>query len=369
MISIDKRLWTHFDFISFLFIIPIITLSHSLIADSSQMLANKQLVYFGVGAVAFLAFFALPLRRMEWLIPTVYWISILLLLGVEFFGVSKLGAKRWLEIPFVHFTLQPSEIMKPAFILMMAYLIKKRPPGENGYGVKDFMKLSFYIALPFVLILKEPDLGTSLILLLSGYGILFLIGVDKRIWITLIFACVVLAPLLYDGLKDYQKKRIVDFVSKEPSYQVRQSIIAIGNGGFSGKSEEEATQSKFKFLPISTSDFIFAYTIERHGFIGGSFLLGLYGLLILHFLMLINRLKNDYFAKSVAAGLAMLIFIYVSVNVLMTIGFAPVVGVPLPFYSYGGSSFITFMCMFGIMQNLMTFRFDPEYNKLLKIRF
>lgn len=369
MISIDKRLWTHFDFIAFLFIIPIIMLSHSLIVDSSQMLATKQLVYFGVGTAVFVAFFILPLRRIEWLIPTAYWISILLLLGVEFFGVSKLGAKRWLEIPFVHFTIQPSEIMKPAFILMMAYLIKKHPPGHNGYGIRDFLKFSFFICLPCVLILKEPDLGTSLILLASGYGILFLIGVNKRIWFSLIALGVLVAPLLYESLHDYQKKRITDFISKEPSYQVRQSIIAIGNGGLTGKSEEGATQSKFKFLPISTSDFIFAYTIERHGFIGASLLLGLYGFLILHFLSLVNQLKNDYFAKSVCAGLAMLIFIYVSVNVLMTIGFAPVVGVPLPFYSYGGSSFITFMCMFGIMQNLLTFRYDTGYNRLLKIRF
>lgn len=369
MILLDRRIWSHFDFIAPCLIIPIIVLSHMLIADSSEFLANKQLVYFAFGFVAFLVFFILPLRRLEWLVPLFFWICILLLVGVEFFGISKLGAKRWLEIPFVHFTIQPSEIMKPAFILMLAYLIKKNPPNHDGYGVKAFIKFSFFILVPFALILKEPDLGSALILLISGYGVLFLIGVDKRIWITLALCVGIAAPLLYDGLKDYQKKRIEDFISKEPSYQVKQSIIAIGNGGLHGKSEEEATQSKFKFLPISTSDFIFAYTIERHGFIGASFLLGLYALLIAHFLSQISRFKSDYFASSVSAGIAMLIFIYVSVNVLMTIGFAPVVGVPLPFYSYGGSSFITFMCLFGIMQNLATFRFDPEYNKLLKIRF
>ena len=340
-----------------------------LISDSSDFLASKQLVYFGFGAVAFLAFFLLPLRRLEWLIPLFFWFCVVLLLGVEFFGVSKLGAKRWLEIPFVHFTIQPSEIMKPAFIMMIAYLIKKRPPGPDGYGVKSFVKFSFYIMVPFALILKEPDLGSALILLISGYGILFLVGVDKRIWITLAAIIAIAAPVLYDyGLRDYQKKRIADFLG-EPSYQVRQSVIAIGNGGLWGKSEDEATQSKFKFLPISTSDFIFAYTIERHGFVGALVLLGLYGALIAHFLSLVWRFRRDHFASGVSAGIAMLIFIYVSVNVLMTIGFAPVVGVPLPFYSYGGSSFITFMCLFGIMQNLITFRYDPEYNKLLKIKF
>lgn len=344
-------------------------LSHTLIADSSEFLASKQLVYFGFGFLSFCAFFLLPLRRIDWLIPMFFWLCVAMLVGVELFGISKLGAKRWLEIPLVHFTIQPSEIMKPAFILMLAYLIKKKPPGEHGYGFKDFLKFSFYILVPFGLILKEPDLGSALILLISGYGVLFLIGVDKRIWIALGLGVIVAAPLLYDGLKDYQKKRIEDFISKEPSYQVRQSIIAIGNGGLFGKSEEDATQSKFKFLPISTSDFIFAYTIERHGFVGAAVLLGLYALLIMHFLSLLNRFKDDYFASAVAVGIAMLIFIYVSVNVLMTIGFAPVVGVPLPFYSYGGSSFITFMCLFGIMQNLATFRYDPEYNKFLKIRF
>ena len=369
LILLDRRLWSHFDFISPCLIIPIIVLSHMLISDSSDFLASKQLVYFGFGAVAFLAFFLLPLRRLEWLIPLFFWFCVVLLVGVEFFGVSKLGAKRWLEIPFVHFTIQPSEIMKPAFIMMIAYLIKKRPPGPDGYGLKSFVKFSFYIMVPFALILKEPDLGSALILLISGYGILFLVGVDKRIWITLAAIIAISAPVLYDyGLRDYQKKRIADFLG-EPSYQVRQSVIAIGNGGLWGKSEDEATQSKFKFLPISTSDFIFAYTIERHGFMGALVLLGLYGALIAHFLSLVWRFRRDHFASGVSAGIAMLIFIYVSVNVLMTIGFAPVVGVPLPFYSYGGSSFITFMCLFGIMQNLITFRYDPEYNKLLKIKF
>lgn len=368
MILLDRRLWSHFDFISPCLILPIIILSYVLISDFNDFLGNKMLVYFAFGAAVFLLFFILPLRRLEWLIPLVFWVSIALLLGVELFGVSKLGAKRWLEIPFVHFTIQPSEIMKPAFILMLAHLIKKNPPGQNGYGIKKFIKFSFYILIPFGLILKEPDLGTALILLISGYGVLFLVGVDKRIWIALVLATAIFTPLLYDGLKDYQKKRIRDFISEEPAYQVRQSIIAIGNGGLWGKSEDEATQSKFKFLPISTSDFIFAYTIERHGFVGGALLLGLYGFLISHFLSLISRFKGDFFAKSVAAGIAMLLFIYVSVNVLMTMGFAPVVGVPLPFYSYGGSSFITFMSLFGIMQNLAAFRFDPEYNKLLKIK-
>ncbi|CUU85447.1 FtsW/RodA/SpoVE family cell cycle protein [Campylobacter hyointestinalis] len=368
MIRLDKRILTHFDFVQPILIIPIIVLSYGLVSEASTMLANKQLVYFGVGSLFFIFFFLLPIRKIEWLIPAVYWINIILLISVDIFGVSKLGAQRWLEIPFVHFTIQPSEIMKPAFVLMLAYLIKKNPPDIKGYNLKQFLKISFFILLPFGLILVEPDLGTALLLLITGYGVLFIVGVNKKIWIVLIACTAISAPILYESLHDYQKKRIVDFISKEPSYQVKQSIIAIGNGGITGKSAEEATQTRFKFLPIATSDFIFAYTIERHGFIGGMALILLYGFLIAHLLSMNYKLKKDYFTKTVTSGIAILVFVYVSVNIFMTIGFAPVVGIPLPFYSYGGSSFITFMALFGILQNLLTFRFDPTY-RFIKIKF
>lgn len=347
---------------------PIIVLSHSLIAEANEVLASKQIVYFGVGFAVFLAFFIIPIRRLEWLVPIIYWVNIILLFSVEIFGVTRLGAQRWLEIPFVHFTIQPSEIMKPAFVLMLAYLIKQNPPPEEGYNLKQFAKLSFYILLPSFLILKEPDLGTASVLLLTGYGILFLIGVNKKIWFSLIVVVVLLSEIGYNSLHDYQKKRIYDFISQQHTYQVKQSIIAIGNGGLSGKSEKDATQTRFKFLPIATSDFIFSYTAERHGFIATAGIIILYGLLIAHLLSYLLVSKKDYFLQVISSGIAILIFIYVSVNILMTIGLAPVVGIPLPFYSYGGSSFITFMCLFGILQNLITFRFDARY-RFIQIRF
>ncbi|MGG7047617.1 MULTISPECIES: FtsW/RodA/SpoVE family cell cycle protein [unclassified Campylobacter] len=358
MIVFDRRILTHFDFLQPLLVVPIIIFSHILVSEASQMLANKQLVYFGVGFVVFCIFFIFPIRKLEWLIPSFYWLCIGLLIAVEIFGASRLGAQRWLEIPFVHFTIQPSEFMKPALLLMLAYLIKKRPPPEEGYGIKEFLRLSIYILLPFILIMKEPDLGTALVLLLVGYAVLFVIGVDKKIWITIFIAIGVCAPLIYENLHDYQKKRITDFLSEEPSYHVKQSIIAIGSGGLAGKPKDEATQTHFKFLPIATSDFIFAYNIERFGFFGALGVLGIYALLIFHLLSLNYILKKDFFTQVITTGLAILIFIYVGVNVSMTIGYAPVVGVPLPFFSYGGTSFITFMVLFGILQNLLTFRFD-----------
>ncbi len=364
MFQIDRRIVTHFDFLIPILIVPIVLFSHFLISEANTTLANKQLVYFAAAIVAFLIFFLIPLRKIEWVIPLFYWVSIGLLLSVKFIGISRLGAKRWIDIPFVHFTLQPSEILKPAFILMLAYLIKQNPPPKNGYGWKEFFKLSFYILLPFVLIAKEPDLGTAMILLMLGYGILFIIGVNKKIWITLAVLVALISPLLYNHLHDYQKKRIADFLSDTPSYHVRQSIIAIGSGGLYGKDKDEATQTHYKFLPIATSDFIFAYTVERFGFWGSFGLILCYALLIAHLMTLNYQLKKEPFAQVMTSGIALLIFLYMGVNIAMTIGLAPVVGVPLPLFSYGGSSFVTFFALFGILENLLAFRFDPTYRSI-----
>ncbi|MBP3224476.1 MAG: rod shape-determining protein RodA [Campylobacter sp.] len=366
-LKFDKKILSYFDYIQPLLILPIIIFSYLLISEANTALGNKQLVYFGVGFVVFMVFFLFPIRKFLYLIPLFYWVNIALLLSVEFFGISKLGAKRWLELPFVHFTLQPSEIMKPACMLMLMYLIHKNPPPPEGYGVKDFAKFSFYILLPFALIAKEPDLGTALILFLMGFATLFIIGVNKKIWIALVLAFSVSSPVLYNNLHDYQKKRITDFLSEEHNYQVKQAVIAIGNGGIYGKNLEEATQTHFKFLPIATSDFIFAYMVERFGFVGALALIGFYALLIMHLLSLNYDFGSDYLIRVFTSALATLIFIYAGVNISMVIGFAPVVGVPLPFFSYGGSSFITFMILFGILQNLLTFRNKDNY-KTISIR-
>jgi rod shape determining protein RodA len=244
---------------------------------------------------------------------------------------------------------------------MLAYLISKNPPPADGYRLKDFLKLSFFILLPFFLIAKEPDLGTAMVLMLLGFGVLFVVGVHWKIWASISMALVLSAPLLYGQLHDYQKKRIHDFLSEKPSYHVQQSIIAIGSGGLTGNSVENATQTQMKFLPIASSDFIFAYVVERFGFIGAFLLVGTYAVLILH-LFFISWGNNDYYVKVVSLSLAFLFFIYMSVNIAMTIGFAPVVGVPLPMFSYGGSSFVNFMIVIAILQNLMAFRFTFYYN-------
>ena len=358
----DKSILAQFDFFSIILIIPLIITSNWLIGEVVPALAQKQSAYVSVAFLAFIVVFLLPIRRMSWLIPLIYWINILLLLAVEFFGHARLGAQRWIELPFVNATIQPSEFVKPALILMLAFLIHRNPPPIHGYRIKDFLKLSFYILLPFILIVKEPDLGTALVLLLIGYGVLFFIGVHWKIWATIITAIILLSPISYKFLlHDYQKVRINDFLSEKPSYHVQQSIIAIGSGGWTGKDKENATQTQMRFLPIATSDFIFAFVVERTGFLGALALILLYVMLILHLLSL-SIFNTDYYIKVVTVSISFMIFIYMGVNIAMTIGYAPVVGVPLPMFSYGGSSFINFIMLFAIMQNLITFRYRDMYD-------
>ncbi len=331
------------------------------------MLAHKQLIHYTLASIAFVIVFFLPIRNFSRFIPFLYWIGIVLLLAVLVVGTTKLGATRWLGIPFLHITIQPSELFKPIFILMLAYLINKKQPSALGYNLNEFAYFSFYILLPFVLIAKEPDLGTALVLLLVGYGILFIVGINIRIIIGILLIIAISSPFIYTYLiHDYQKKRIEDFISKEPSYHVRQSIIAIGSGGLTGKPKDEATQAQLKFLPIATSDFIFAYFVERYGFLGAVGLIFLYMFLIGYLLLLNIHFKDDFLISVFASGVGLLVFLDMSINILMVIGFAPVVGLPLPLFSYGGSSFINFIVIFAILENLLAFRFMSGYDYIKK---
>jgi len=366
-LQFDRRILQQFNFILILQLIPIFVISSYLVYEIHPKLFQKQMVYYGISVVVFLVAFLVPWRQYRWLIPLSYWINLVLLLSVEFFGKNILGAQRWIEIPFVGLTIQPSEFIKITVLLMLGYIITRNPPPKIGYGLKMFIKLSFYILLPFVLIAKEPDLGTGLVLLLTGFGVLFIIGIQVRIWVSLLLIIGLSAPILYThGLKPYQKQRIADFLGK-PSYHVQQSLIAIGSGGIHGQEKKDATQTQLKFLPVSSTDFIFAYLGERLGFIGIISVIFLYISLIIHLLQIAMLKTKDYFVKVLASGIAFLFFLYMGVNISMTIGLAPVVGLPLPMFSHGGTSFIIFSFLFGILENLLAFRFYFMYNSDSKI--
>ena len=364
----DKRIFKNFSYLLILQVLPIFAISSYLIHEINIKLFNKQMVYYFLAFIAFVVVSFIPWRRiMWWFAPLFYLTNLGLLIAVEFVGKSILGAKRWIELPGIHVTIQPSEFIKVNVIMLLAYLISKRPPPEKGYGLFQFIKLSLVIVIPFLVIAKEPDLGTALVLLITGYGILFLIGVNWKIWLTLLILAGVGAPVIYEhGLKPYQKKRIHDMLNK-PSYQVRQALIAIGSGGMEGKPKEDATQTQLKFLPVSSTDFIFAYLGERLGFKGMVTVIGLYILLIFNLLYISWKHKKDYFIKTFAAGLAFLFFVYMGVNIFMIIGLAPVVGLPLPMFSHGGTSFIIFAVLFGILQNLIAFKDYSRYTSDSKI--
>ncbi len=361
MAGLDKRVFKNFSFSLMLQLIPIFVISAYLVSEINPYLYKKQLIYYIIAAIAFFASMFMPWRKiMWWFAPLFYVANLALLAAVPFIGTSVLGAQRWIEIPGIGLTIQPSEFMKVSVIMLLAYLIFKKQPESSGYGVFGFLKLSLVIIIPFLMIAKEPDLGTALVLLITGYGILFIIGVDWKIWAVILIIVGAAAPMAYEyGLKDYQKKRIVDAVSK-PSYQVRQALIAIGSGGMEGKPKEDATQTQLKFLPVSSTDFIFAYLGERFGFKGMVTLIVLYILLIFNLLYISAKHANDYYIKTFASGLAFLFFVYMGVNIYMIIGMAPVVGLPLPMFSHGGTSFIIFAVIFGILQNLITFK---DYNR------
>jgi len=215
MLQIDRRIITHFDFLIPLLVAPIALSSLFLISEVNESLAAKEFMYIVVGFLLFAAFSIIPIRKISWLIPIIYWIDISFLVSVKFFGVSVLGAQRWLQIPFTSMTIQPSEIIKPALLLMLAYLIQKNPPPSDGYDLKSFAKISFYILLPFFLIAIEPDLGSASVVLMLGFGALFLTGVRWKIWVAIIALFLTTSTLIYEFGQGLSKTENRGFSSRK----------------------------------------------------------------------------------------------------------------------------------------------------------
>jgi len=363
----DKGIFRHFAYVLMLQMIPLLIISSILVNEINPHLFHKQMIYYGIAFVVFCISAFMPWRQIIWwFIPLFYMGNLALLFAVELIGKTILGAKRWIEIPGIGVTVQPSEFIKVSVIMMLGYLISHSPPPKEGYGLWSFIQLSIVIIIPFLLIAKEPDLGTALVLLITGYGILFVVGINWKIWLSIFLILGLSAPVLYGQLKPYQKKRVTDFVGK-PSYHVNQALIAIGSGGLEGKSKEDSTQTQLKFLPVSSTDFIFAYLGERFGFKGMMLVIALYILVIFNLLYISAKYHSDYLIKAFASGLAFLIFVYMGVNIYMVIGLAPVVGLPLPLFSHGGTSFIIFAIIFGILQNLIAFKDYSGYNADSKV--
>ncbi|WP_456402180.1 rod shape-determining protein RodA [Persephonella sp.] len=311
----------------------------------------KQSLFAFIGIIIILVFPYIDYRRLLNLAPYIYIVGIILLIGVIFFGTTILGAKRWLKLGF--FMIQPSELMKFIMILTVAYIL------ENSKKVSftDGLKILIISAIPFILIIKQPDLGTAITILIPVLTILFLAELHKKYIFLSLFVFILSAPLIWNHLKDYQKKRILAFLNPEAdpfgtAYHILQSKIAIGSGHILGKGYLQGTQSKLFFLPEQHTDFIFATIGEEWGFIATFLILLGYLILGLRIMYLGSKIKY-YGGKYICYGAAGLIIIQSFINIAMTVGLAPVVGITLPFLSYGGSSVLTFSLIIGLVMSVV----------------
>ena len=282
---------------------------------------------------------------------------ILLLVAVKFWGVQSQGSRRWINL-FV-FNLQPSELMKVGIILFLSNYYHKISSGD----VNKF-KYLFYpllaLLIPFMLVASQPDLGTALLILVSGIVITWLSGVKWRIFAYLAGLFIVLAPIAISFLKPYQKNRILTFLNPDSDplgagYQIIQSKIAIGSGGLFGKGFLNGSQAYLNFLPEKHTDFIFTLYSEEFGFVGSAFMVFLYFLITFR-ITIIGNMTRSIFGKLYCYGFATAFFVYVAVNMSMVLGLLPIVGAPLPILSYGGSSMLAMMFGLGIVMSCNVYK-------------
>jgi len=280
----------------------------------------------------------------------IYFIVILLLIYVSFFGIKSSGSQRWMDLYL--FVLQPSELMKVAIIMCLAKYYH-RLKIENVNSFTSITIVLSIIIIPIIFVISQPDLGTSILIALSGLIILWLGGVKIKYFIYSFITFLISLPFIISFLKPYQKLRILTFLDpdRDPlgaGYQIIQSKIAIGSGGLDGKGFLKGTQSYLDFLPEKHTDFIFTLFSEEFGFIGSVGLLILYSIIIFRIIR-IGSISRSNFARLFCFGYAFAIFIYIVVNLSMVLGLLPIVGSPLPIMSYGGSSMLATMIGFGIV--------------------
>jgi rod shape determining protein RodA len=314
----------------------------------------RQIVRMGLGLVVMLIVAQIsPFTFQKWA-PHIFTIGVGFLIAVLLVGDMGKGAQRWLNFGFMRF--QPSEIMKLSLPMMMAWFISKYtlPPTLKNTALGFII-----IVVPTLLIARQPDLGTSLLVASSGFFVIFLAGLRVRILLGIAGAMGAFLPILWLYLmRDYQKQRVLTFLNPESDplgsgYHIIQSKIAIGSGGTSGKGWLQGTQSQLEFLPERHTDFIFSVFSEEFGFVGVVLLLAIYAFIIIRGMIIATR-AQEAFTKLLAGSLVLTFFVYLFVNIGMVSGLLPVVGVPLPLVSYGGTSIVTLMASFGMLMAIAT---------------
>ena len=365
----DRRLIRYFDWvllgltIIFGFLGLVILYSAVMAGDpgTQKILCIKQLIWYSVGLVLMVASFLFNYKMLERWAHAIYVICIILLIVVLFFGSYAGGAKRWLILGPV--SIQPSEIVKIAVIIILARYYSKHA-NIGGLTLRELVTPLIFTLIPFALIVNQPDLGTAILVILIAGSMTVFVKIEKRSYLCITTFCFISVPLILFLLKGYQKQRILTFLNpdRDPlgaGYHIIQSKIAVGSGMISGKGFLQGTQNILAFLPEQHTDFIFSVLAEEWGFVGSL-------VILLFFLMLVVRGLSiaygcrDTFGTILASGITILIFWQIVINIGMVMGLMPVVGVPLPFISYGGSSIITMMICIGILMNISMRRFMIE---------
>ncbi|MFC3612362.1 rod shape-determining protein RodA [Lutimaribacter marinistellae] len=332
---------------------------YSVAGGSFSPWAEPQMKRFALGLAVMGAVAMVPIWFWRNMAVVAYCLSIVLLIAVEFVGATGMGAQRWIDLGFMR--LQPSELTKITLVMLLAAYYDWLPAPRTSRPFWVLVPVVM-ILLPTFLVLRQPDLGTSILLLTAGGGLMFLAGVHWAYFAAVIAAGVGLVSAVFQSrgtdwqlLKDYQYRRIDTFLdpSTDPlgaGYHITQSKIALGSGGWSGRGFMQGTQSRLNFLPEKHTDFIFTTLAEEFGFIGGVSLLILYAL-ILVFCLSTALATRDRFSSLVTLGISINFFLFFAVNMSMVMGLAPVVGVPLPMVSYGGSAMLVLMAAFGIVHS------------------
>ncbi len=355
-----KKIWHYLTryMDSFLLIGILILMAVGLIVLYSATGANmsrvsNQIINMLVALVIMWLVANIPLQQIMRLALPMYIVGLALLIGVALFGEINNGARRWLNIGVTR--IQPSELMKIAIPLMMAWYFDKH---EITLRLKDYLGATILLMLPVLLILRQPDLGTALLIAASGFYVLFLAGLSWRIIAGLVITVAASLPVFWSIMHDYQRRRIMTLLdpSQDPlgaGYHTIQSTIAIGSGGVVGKGWQNGTQAQLDFLPEQSTDFIFAVFSEEFGLIGNTILLFLY-LIVIARCMVITANASTQFTRLIAGSITLTFFTYIFVNMGMVSGILPIVGVPLPLISYGGTSMVTMLLGFGILMSIQT---------------
>jgi rod shape determining protein RodA len=332
---------------------------YSVAGGSADPWMSAQVKRFGVGMAMLVGVAMVPIWFWRNVSAVAFGVSILLLLAVEFFGTVGMGAQRWIDLGFMR--LQPSEMTKITLVMVLAAYYDWLPTDRTSRPLWVILPIMI-ILLPTALVLRQPDLGTALLLLTGGATVMFLAGVHWAYFATVVAAGVGAIFAVFQGrgtswqlLKDYQYRRIDTFIdpSNDPlgaGYHITQAKIALGSGGWTGRGFMQGTQSRLNFLPEKHTDFIFTTLAEEFGFVGAMTLLVLYVLIIL-FCVASAMSNKDRFASLLTLGVTMTFFLFFAVNMAMVTGLAPVVGVPLPLVSYGGSAMLVLLVAFGLVQS------------------